>query len=74
MTFKQAVRHLEEAGLTVVVPNGRSPGARSKVRLRGGSRRVVPVIEVEALPPELDKMIRQSRAEIRNSLRTRKKH
>jgi hypothetical protein len=65
MKFKEAVRHLEDLGSVVLIPNGKSPQSKKRLRHRKPVR-VVPVriLGRDALPVELRDMIRQSRAEI----------
>ena len=65
MKFKEAVRHLENLGSVVIMPDGKSSQSKKRLRRRNPVR-VVPVrtLEKDALPVELRDMIRQSRAEI----------
>ncbi len=72
MKFEDAIRHLKSLGLAAVMPDGQvHPISRTIRRPRG----FVPVriLRRGSLPKEMREMIRQSRAECRNS-HPRRKH
>jgi hypothetical protein len=72
MEFRKAVRHLEDLGMVVVMPDGKAFRTKKAPRRRNPVR-VVPVrvIDKNAPAAELAEMIRQSRAEINHSAKQR---
>ena len=73
MRFKDAVRHLEGMGLIVEGAGGKVQSGRRWLRNPVG---IVPVRVAKngMLPPELTKMIRESRAYLKGSPTRRKPH
>ena len=70
MKFEDAIRHLASLGLAAVMPDGKlHPASRRLRRPRGFIP--VRVVKRENLPKELRAMMRQSRAEARNSRHSR---
>ena len=68
MDFRKAVRHLEDLGMVVLMPNGKVRRGKKAIDNRGHPRRVpVRVIDKNAPAAELAEMICQSRAEINHT-------
>jgi hypothetical protein len=73
MKFKEAVKHLEDLGLTAVMPDGTAYRTRERRRFRNPIRPIaVQVLKNGNLPEDLREMIRQSRAETRAASRSKR--
>jgi len=71
MKFEEEVLQLRRMGLAVLMPDGKLHRASRSLR---NPRSVIPVrvLKKGSLPKDLREMIRQSRAEARNSRRPRR--